>query len=61
MAPAIKAALPRLGFCATMATDIRSGPKLSGGVGVLSLFDYEGTSRTATFFQTDPSWDNVDD
>ena len=51
MFPALRAALPRSGVCATIATDIRQGPKSSGGLGVLSLFDYQGTSRTSALVE----------
>ena len=47
MFPAIKAALPKAGICGSMATGMRNGPKLSGGAGVLSLFDNQGCARTA--------------
>ena len=47
MYPAIKAALPRSGICGTIHTDMRDGPVSSGGSGVLSLFDSQGTQRTS--------------
>ena len=51
MSPAIKAALPRSGFSATISTDIREGPRPSGGAGVLSLFHYAGAARTAVLLE----------
>lgn len=48
MYPAIKAALPRTGICSNISTDIRDGPRTSGGLGTQSLFDYQGTSRTSS-------------
>ena len=47
MFPAVKAALPRSGICATISTAIRDGPRTSGGLGTLSLWDYQGTSRSS--------------
>ena len=47
MYPAIRAALPKAGIVATMATAMRDGPVSSLGNGVLSLFHFMGTSRTA--------------
>ena len=47
MYPAIKAALPRSGITATLATDVRDGPVGSLGAGILSLYNYMGTARTA--------------
>jgi len=47
MYPAIKAALPKAGITSNIAADIRDGPSLSGGSGLLSLFHYSGTSRTS--------------
>ena len=51
MSPAIKAALPRAGICATISTDIRNGPSTSGGLGTLSLYDYQGTTRTTALIE----------
>lgn len=48
MAPAIKAALPSSGICASIQTAIRQGPGLNGGIDVLSLIDLQGTSRTCS-------------
>ena len=47
MYPAIKAALPKAGISAHISKCIRDGPIGSGGSGVLSLYNYQGTSRTS--------------
>ena len=47
MYPAIKAALPKAGISAHISKYIRDGPIGSGGLGVLSLYNYQGTSRTS--------------
>ena len=47
MYPAIRAALPKAGISARISSSIRDGPIGSGGSGVLSLFNFQGTSRTA--------------
>ena len=47
MFPAIRAALSKAGICGLLATGMRNGPKLSGGMSVLSLFDSQGCARTA--------------
>ena len=47
MFPAIRAALPRAGIASCMSTKFRDGPIDSLGAGVLSLFNYTGSSRTA--------------
>lgn len=46
MYPAIRAALPCSGICGSIATGMRDGPRDSGGMGVLSLFDQQGCART---------------
>ena len=46
MSPAIRAALPRAGISSCIKTEFRDGPIESMGAGVLSLFNYNGTSRT---------------
>ena len=51
MSSAVKAALSKSVMCATMATAIRNGPKSSGGIGCLSLFDYMGTSRAVSLME----------
>ena len=47
MYPAVKAALPRSGITATLATYVREGPVGSLGAGIISLYHYMGTARTA--------------
>ena len=47
MWPAIRAALPKSGITSKIAADIRDGPSINGGGGVLSLFHFQGTSRTS--------------
>ena len=47
MRPAISAVLPRSSISRTIASEIRDAPMVGGGIGVLSLFRYEDTSRTA--------------
>ena len=47
MAPALQAALPRAGINSSISVPIRNCPIAYGGAGVLSLFDYQGTSRTS--------------
>ena len=47
MTPVIKAALPRAGLSSKLPTSIRDCPSSCGGAGVLNLFDYQGTARTA--------------
>ena len=47
MYPAVKAALPRSGITATLVTNVRDGPVSSLGAGILSLYNYMGTARTA--------------
>ena len=47
MFPAIRAALPKAGIASCISTEFRDGPITSLGAGVLSLFNYMGTSRTA--------------
>ena len=47
MSPAIRAALPKAGIVSTMETAMRDGPISSLGCGVLSLYHFMGTSRTA--------------
>ena len=46
MYPAIRAALPKSGICGLIASGMRDGPRNSGGMGVLSLFDQQGCART---------------
>ena len=52
--PAIKAALPKSGSTSKIAVDIRDGPSRNGGGGVLSLFHFQGTSRTSMIVQQVP-------
>ena len=47
MWPALQGGLPKCGISACMATAIRDGPPSSGGGGMLSIFHFQGTSRTA--------------
>ena len=47
MFPAIKAALPRAGITSTMEKYMRDGPVSTLGTGVLSLYHFMGTSRSA--------------
>ena len=44
--PAIKAALTKSGVSSSIPTAIRDCPTESGGIGVLSLYHWQGTSRT---------------
>ena len=46
MYPAIKAALPKSEIVANMNIEARDGPLHRDGVDVISLFHYQGTSRT---------------
>ena len=47
MWPVISATLPRSGLSRTIVSEIGDVPIIGCGIGVLSLFHYEGTSRTA--------------
>ena len=47
MSPAIKAALPRISFNSRIPTAVRQCPNEYNGAGILSLYDYQGTSRTS--------------
>ena len=47
MYPSIKAALPKSGIAVNMTAEARYGPIHSVDAGVLSLFYYQRTSRTA--------------
>ena len=47
MWPVLKVGLPKCDISTSMATEIRDGPVLSDGGGMLALFHYQGTSRTA--------------
>ena len=51
MNPVISTALRKSGIVSTVATDARHGPLLSGGYGVLSLFHFQGTARTAALVE----------
>ena len=51
MHPAFKAALPKAGIAANIATDFRQGPFTSGGYGIISLYHYQGASRTAALVE----------
>ena len=54
MWPAIRAALPKSGITSKIAADIRDGPSINGGGGVLSLFHFQGTSRTSMIVEQVP-------
>ena len=43
---AIKVALPKSGITSSITTDVRDGPHLCGGAGLLPMYHYQGTSRT---------------
>ena len=45
--PAIKAALPRAGIASNLVEAVRDGPVSCGGAGIVSLYHYQGTVRTA--------------
>ena len=45
MYPAIKAALPKSKICSTIPTPVRDCPQQYGGLGLSSLYHYQGTSR----------------
>ena len=45
--PAIKTALPKAGITSTMEKNMRDGPVSTLGTGVLSLYHFMGTSRSA--------------
>jgi hypothetical protein len=47
MTPVIRAALPKAGFSSTISGVVRDAPISSGGLGVLDLFYFMGTERTA--------------
>ena len=47
MWPALKAALPKSGISSYISTAYRDGPRDYGGAGCLSLFHYQGSTRTA--------------
>ena len=51
MNPVIKSALPKSGISSKLPISIRDCPSSCGGAGVLSLFDYQGTSRTAMLIE----------
>ena len=51
MHPTFKVALPKSGIAANVSTDCRHGPLKSGGYGAISLFHYQGTSRTAALVE----------
>ena len=45
--PAIRSALPKVGMASNVVEEVRDGPVSCGGVGVASLYHYQGTVRTA--------------
>ena len=45
--PAIKSALPKAGIASNLVTPVRDAPISSGGAGIVSLYHFQGTSRTA--------------
>ena len=45
--PAIKAALPKAGIASNLVEAVRDGPVSCGGAGIVSLYHYQGTVRTA--------------
>ena len=47
MFPAVKAALGKSGIASNLKSEFRDGPILDGGAGALSLFHFQGTSRTS--------------
>ena len=47
MCPVFKAGLPKCGISTNMARKVRDGPVTNGGGGMLVMFHYQGTSRTA--------------
>ena len=47
MWPALKTALPRSGIASNMASAYHNGPREYGGAGVLDLFHFQGSTRTA--------------
>ena len=51
MHPVIRTALRKSGIVSTVATAARHGPLLSGGYGVLSLYHYQGSARTAALVE----------
>ena len=46
MYPAVRAALGKAGIASNIPTRARDGPVTSGGAGIISLFHYQGTSRS---------------
>ena len=51
MCPTIKVVLPRSGITSSIATEIRDRPHSCGGAEVLSLYHYQGTSRTSIILE----------
>jgi hypothetical protein len=51
MHPTFKVALPKAGIASNVSTACRHGPLKSGGYGAISLFHYQGTSRTAALVE----------
>ena len=51
MYPVIRIGLPKSDFSLTLCRAIRNCPSACGGAGVLSLFDYQGISRTAMYVE----------
>ena len=45
--PAIKAALPKANICSSIPCSVRDCPQQLGGLGISSLYHYQGTSRIA--------------
>ena len=52
MWPALKAALPKAGISSFMPAGHRDGPRDCGGAGCLSLFHYQGSTRTAMILES---------
>ena len=52
MWPALKAALPKAGISSYMHTTHRDGPRECGGAGCLSLYHYQGSTRTALIIES---------
>ena len=52
MWPALKAALPKAGISSFMSSTYRDGPRSCGGAGCLSLYHYQGTTRTSMILES---------
>ena len=49
--PAIRSALPKAGIASNLVGLVRDGPLDYGGAGVISLYHYQGTARTAVLVE----------